>query len=103
MPKKSHEQPKKILGRPKGTSKPSAIELDSANLSPVNRTICERFRIIRNESGLTQEAFAKELEVSIPYIKGVEQGRFTPSHAVLYDMARKYRKSLDWFYGLTVY
>jgi DNA-binding XRE family transcriptional regulator len=103
MPKKLNEQPKKRLGRPKGTPKPSSKELDSVNLSPVNRTICERFRQVRNESGLTQEAFAKELQVSIPYIKGVEQGRFTPSHAVLYDMARKYRKSMDWFYGLTVY
>jgi DNA-binding XRE family transcriptional regulator len=99
--KKPDEQPKQ--GRKKGSKSGPLIRpilLDSINLSPVNKTICERFRQIRMEAELTQDAFAKELDVSIPYIKGVEQGRFTPSHAVLYDLAVKYRRSMNWLYGL---
>lgn len=99
--KKPNEQPKR--GRPKGKPAVNTASLDSANLAPVNKTICERFKQVRMEAGVTQEAFAKELQVSHPYVKGVEQGRFTPSHAVLYDMAIKYKKSMDWFYGLTLY
>lgn len=75
-------------------------ELDSANLNEVNKVICERFKIIRQQAGLTQVEFGKTLGLDAPYIKGVEQGRFAPSHPVIANLAKTYKRSIDWIYGL---
>lgn len=96
------ETPKK-KGREKGKPVRTGFELDSANLHPVNAAICKRFRQLWEESGLTQEDFAKENNLNTVYVKQAAQGRFTPSHSVIYDLAQKYRKSVDWFYSAPIY
>lgn len=78
-----------------------AVELHALN--ETNRIISERFRAIRLQAGLTQAEFADTLQVGIPYIKGVEQGRFAPTHEVIARVAKDYKRSVDWIYGLKDY
>lgn len=79
---------------------PDQTDFSVIKYSPVNKAIWERFKIIRSQAGLTQAEFAKSLEITLPYVKGVEQGRFLPSHEVLARIAKVYKRSMDWIYGL---
>jgi ribosome-binding protein aMBF1 (putative translation factor) len=99
----TQEQTKPKKGAPKGKPRKTNHQLDSINLHPVNEAIWKRIRELWESTGQTQEGFAKENNWDLPYVKGVMQGRFTPSHAVLYELGAKYKKSMDWFYSKPIY
>jgi transcriptional regulator with XRE-family HTH domain len=63
-------------------------------------SLCKRFRQIRKEAGLTQQAFGEEINVGLPYVKAIEQGRFAPSHQLILEVSKKFRRSLNWLYGV---
>lgn len=83
-----------------GKSRPRRAPLDFSHMDEVARKINESFVITRQELGMSGEAFAEALGVKYYYIKAVEQGRFTPSHPVIIAFSIKFKRSLDWIYGL---
>lgn len=68
--------------------------------SEVNEIIRTRIKDVRKMSGLTQEGFAEKLNSNIPYVKALEQGRFTPSTVFLVSLAQTFKVDLNWLFGL---
>ncbi len=59
----------------------------------------DRLKMLRNKRGLTQEAFAKELNCTREAIASYETGKSTPPVEVLIQMADNLRVSLDYLVG----
>lgn len=74
--------------------------------SDVAQIICSKIKQLRLDKQkvlgrkITQEEFGKLYDMNLPYIKGIMQGRFAPSHDVLAKIAKQENISMDWFFGL---
>jgi DNA-binding XRE family transcriptional regulator len=79
----------------------SGKETYSANLSPVVKSICEKFKQTRKEAGLTQEQFALSLGTNRVYVNAVELGKQPPHHDMILLWADKYKRDINWIYGRT--
>ncbi len=56
----------------------------------------ERIKHIRNQLGLTQEAFAEQLDISYSAYKKLESGENLPSIDTLYKFKKRFRISADY-------
>ena len=56
----------------------------------------ERIRQIRKQLGLTQEAFAEQLDISYSAYKKLESGENIPSIDTLYKFKQKFQISADY-------
>ena len=56
----------------------------------------DRIVSIRKESGLTQEEFGKELNLSQNYVWMLESGKRAPSARTIIDLCKKFQISEDW-------
>lgn len=56
----------------------------------------ERFKKIRSENGLTQQAFADKLELSRNFIAQIETGVKIPSERTVKDICRQFGYSEKW-------
>lgn len=61
--------------------------------------ICSRFKLLRQDAFITQKKMAEMLGLTESYIKGIEQGRFTPAIPVIYLAAQLFNKDINWFFG----
>ena len=59
-------------------------------------TLNERIKKIRTDMGLTQEEFAKKLEIKRNTVATYEMGRSVPSGAVLSLIATKFSVNMEW-------
>ena len=59
-------------------------------------TLNERIKKIRNDKGLTQEEFAKKLEIKRNTVATYEMGRSVPSGAVLSLISTKFSVNMEW-------
>jgi transcriptional regulator with XRE-family HTH domain len=57
----------------------------------------DRIVSIRKESGLTQEEFGKELNLSQNYVWMLESGKRAPSARTIIDLCKKFQISEEWF------
>lgn len=62
-------------------------------------TLGSRLRQARDESGLTRKWVAERLQISVAAISYWERGETMPTLENLIELARIYRKSLDWLVG----
>jgi transcriptional regulator with XRE-family HTH domain len=58
--------------------------------------LAERFRSIRNKTGLSQKDFAATLDISQSAVAEIERGSREPSRNMMIALANKYHISLDW-------
>lgn len=58
--------------------------------------IKDRIISIRKESGLTQEEFGKELNLSQNYVWMLESGKRAPSARTIIDLCKKFQISEEW-------
>lgn len=56
----------------------------------------DRIISIRKESGLTQEEFGKELNLSQNYVWMLESGKRAPSARTIIDLCKKFQISEEW-------
>ena len=56
----------------------------------------DRIISIRKESGLTQEEFGKELNISQNYVWMLESGKRAPSARTIIDLCKKFQISEEW-------
>lgn len=63
-------------------------------------TFRERFRLLREESGMTQEAFAALTGISVITIYGYERKDRVPGADMLFRIAAATGCSVDWLIGL---
>lgn len=56
----------------------------------------DRIVSIRKESGLTQEEFGKELNLSQNYVWMLESGKRAPSARTIIDLCKKFQISEEW-------
>jgi transcriptional regulator with XRE-family HTH domain len=59
--------------------------------------ISVRFKEVRAKSGVTQKEFGKVLGLSSPAVGAIENGKYTPSFAVLRRMRIHYNVDYNWF------
>lgn len=59
-------------------------------------TINERFRILRDSEGLSQEAFATRANRTRSEIKNIEYGKTSPKDEVISSICQTYGVSEDW-------
>jgi DNA-binding XRE family transcriptional regulator len=89
----------KKRGPVEGTPKKNLKAVDTSALDPIKANICRNIRKIRLEAGITMQEFADTLNLDRVYINGVERGKFVPSPKVLYEISKKYRRTLDWIFS----
>ena len=65
----------------------------------IKTTIGKRFRDIRNQIGLKQNEFAKQLGCGRSNISQIESGNNLPSGIILITLKSKYNVSLDWLFS----
>lgn len=65
------------------------VEVDKDNVG-------ERIRLIRKNTGLTQEQFAKAIGYSKMQVHYVEAGKVTPSNELLHQVAVVFNVNYDW-------
>jgi DNA-binding XRE family transcriptional regulator len=94
---------KKEIRQPRskrGTQNPFVANPNSA----ITKTICGNIKKLyvqkKKESNWSQAKFANYIGVPEPYIKGVLQNKYAPSHAVLLQISKLFNKKMDWLYGL---
>lgn len=58
----------------------------------------ERLREAREAAEMTQEDWARSLEISVVYVGKLERGERSPSGGLLRRIAIHSGKSMDWFY-----
>jgi ribosome-binding protein aMBF1 (putative translation factor) len=58
--------------------------------------ICDRFKLVRLESGLTQKEFAEKLTLTESYIKQIEIRSFTPNIFALKQLHRHFKVNYTW-------
>ncbi len=58
--------------------------------------IGERIRVIREQSGLTQDEFAKKIKLARNTITLIESGRRNPSERTLSDICQRFNVNKDW-------
>lgn len=61
-----------------------------------NRGISKRINSLRESLGLSQAGFAKKIGVTQQYVGAMETGIRTPSHSLIFMMAKKLRVSEEW-------
>lgn len=62
--------------------------------------IADRIKSLREQSGMTQAALAKKLNVTRSAVNSWEMGISVPSTALLVDIARLFRVSTDFLLGV---
>ncbi|MEO0141239.1 MAG: helix-turn-helix transcriptional regulator [candidate division WOR-3 bacterium] len=58
--------------------------------------IPERLKELREDFGISQEQFAKELDITVFTVQKWERGAFLPGAKALIAIAEKYGVSLNW-------
>jgi ribosome-binding protein aMBF1 (putative translation factor) len=96
--KKAKAAPKRTYGKNKN---PFIATKDSL----ITQEICSNVRTLfakgKKAKGWTQKEFGEHIGVPEPYIKGVLQKRYAPSHACIAQIAKLFDVSVDWIYGLS--
>ena len=73
--------------------------------SLITQIICKKFialyREKKKEEGWSQEDFANYIGAPLPYVKGILQRRYAPSHALIAQTSKLFKVSTDWIYGLS--
>lgn len=62
--------------------------------------VADRIKSLREQSGMTQAALAKKLNVTRSAVNSWEMGISVPSTAVLIDLARLFHVSTDFLLGV---
>jgi transcriptional regulator with XRE-family HTH domain len=60
------------------------------------RELADRFRSLREKTGLSQKDFAQTIGLSHTVIAEIERGAREPSRKVMVALSEKYNISLDW-------
>ena len=55
-----------------------------------------RFKELRKEIKLTQEEFAKKMQLSRSYINLIEMGKKIPAERTIKDICREFKVNYDW-------
>lgn len=55
-----------------------------------------RFKELRKELKLTQEEFAKKMQLSRSYINLIEMGKKIPAERTIKDICREFKVNYDW-------
>lgn len=63
----------------------------------IDRNLCERFRKIRRDNGLTQAQLADKLEISRSLISQIEKYFAEPSKGTITQLAKKLNINTNWF------
>jgi len=89
------------LGSTRGSKNPFISTPDSL----VKDSICTQILKIykqskKNKRFNSQREFGEYIGVPEPYIKGVLQKRFAPSHSVMAQISKVFGVTMDWLYGL---
>lgn len=66
-----------------------------ADNKPVNKPLCKRFKIIRNEAGLTQEQYAEHLQITRSAVNAIEHFRYTPTLDIIVAIHKKFKRSYE--------
>ena len=82
-----------------GLSKKKNYEITNKKIN--KELVGKRLKEFRKSKNLTQEELAKEINTSHSTISGYENGKNLILTAFAYDIARKYKISLDWLCGRT--
>lgn len=82
-----------------GLSKKKNYEITNNKIN--KELVGKRLKEFRKSNNLTQEELAKEINTSHSTISGYENGKNLILTAFAYDIARKYKISLDWLCGRT--
>ena len=61
----------------------------------VRRKLISNIKLLRQESGITQEQLAELIGVSRQTISYLEKGEYNPSLKIAHDIARHFEKSID--------
>jgi hypothetical protein len=73
--------------------------------SLITQTICSNVRSLylkkKKTDNWTQKDFGEHIGVPEPYIKGVLQKRYAPSHSCIAQISKLFQVSTDWIYGLS--
>ena len=64
-----------------------------------NKIVGNRLRYIRHKFGITQETLANQLHTTHSTISAYESGKTLILTGFAYEIAIKYKLSLDWLYG----
>jgi transcriptional regulator with XRE-family HTH domain len=71
------------------------------SLTSIDRSVAERLKTARLESGVTQEHTARVLGVSFQQVQKYESGANRISAGRLLQLSHLYKKPLDWFFDDT--
>lgn len=74
-------------------------EYKIVNTNIDNKIVGNRLREIRHKFGITQEALASQLHTAHSTISAYESGKTLILTGFAYEIAIKYKLSLDWLYG----
>ncbi|WP_436519690.1 helix-turn-helix transcriptional regulator [Actinoplanes sp. HUAS TT8] len=64
-------------------------------MAPKPTKVTNRIRVLRSEIGLTQADLAAKLGVTRQTVIAIEQGRYSPSLELAFQIARIFGKPLD--------
>jgi transcriptional regulator with XRE-family HTH domain len=67
-------------------------------VSKIDAHISARLRVARMESGVTQQCSAEALGITFQQIQKYESGKNRISAGRLFELAKLYRKPIDWFF-----
>lgn len=65
-------------------------------MNNLNRSIANKVFVLRNRYGLTQEEFAKSLNISRGHLSKIENGQITPSAEFVKLLCSRFNVSADW-------
>lgn len=81
------------------TAKSQTLHPHQQTFSEIEKTVFERLRLLRQESGLTQAQWAEKFDMGLSYVKAYESERFIPSYGVIGLISKEYNISIDWLFG----
>lgn len=62
--------------------------------------LANRIKEIRNSLNLNQKEFAERIKISKGYLSEIENGKYSPGFAFIYNLAKEFNVSLDYlFFG----
>jgi ribosome-binding protein aMBF1 (putative translation factor) len=80
----------------KPTKKPAGMGKKNSEMPMSHLDICDRFKLVRLESALTQKEFAEKLTLTESYIKQIEVRSFTPNIFALKQIRKHFGVNYAW-------
>jgi len=86
------------MATPKKKATPKKSPRSLSKMDPTHFDINERFKLVRLTSNLTQKGFAEKTGLGLPYIKAIEQYKFTPTVAAIKMLHKAFDTPYHWIF-----